>query len=68
MQVGVELRWSWSRHGSVFVRSGWEQQNWLGAGSFFGAAGPSAGEILGVTPDDHDVAFMGFFVSLGADW
>lgn len=68
MQVGGELRWSSPRGGALFVRGGWEQQNWLGAGSFFSAAGPSAGEILGVMPDDHDVGFMGFFVSLGADW
>lgn len=68
MQIGGELRWSLPRRGALFLRGGWEQQNWLGAGSFFGAAGTPAGEILGVQPDDHDLGFMGFFVSLGGDW
>jgi hypothetical protein len=68
MQIGGELKWQFCRRGALFLRSGWEQQVWLGAGSFFSSAGVPAGEILDIHPDDHDLGFMGFFVSLGANW
>jgi hypothetical protein len=68
MQVGGELNWHLPRRGALFLRSGWEQQVWLGAGSFFTSAGAPVGEILDIQPDDHDLGFMGFFVSLGANW
>ena len=68
MQIGGELNWHLPRRGALFLRSGWEQQVWLGAGSFFGSTGTPVGEILDVQPDDHDLGFMGFFVSLGANW
>ena len=68
MQIGGELKWQFRRRGALFIRGGWEQQVWLGAGSFFTSAGVPAGEILAIQPDDHDLGFMGFFTSLGANW
>ena len=68
MQIGVEFDWHFSRRGVLFLRSGWEQQVWLGTGTFFDTTGGAAVETIPVARDDHDVGFMGFFVSVGANW
>jgi len=68
MQLGLEWVRVFRRGGTTFFRFGWEQQHWFGAGTFFDGAATSPNDIFAIQPDDHDVAFMGFGVALGATW
>ena len=68
MQIGAQ----WTRHLPVgitlFARAAWEQQLWLGAGTFFGAASTVGNDVFGALPDDHDIAVMGLAATAGVNW
>jgi len=68
MQLGMEWAREFRRGRTTFCRFGWEQQHWFGAGTFFDGAQTSSNTIFAIQPDDHDVAFMGFGIALGATW
>jgi len=68
MQLGMQYRRCVGCWGEVFVRGVWEQQMWLGAGTFMRNRGSPTGATLDMRMDDHDVAFMGFAFSIGFKW
>jgi hypothetical protein len=68
MRLGIEWVREFSSGGTTFCRFGWEQQHWFGAGTFFDGAPSSPNDIFAIQPDDHDVAFMGYGIALGATW
>jgi len=68
VQLGLEWLRKFDRGRSVYFRFAWEQQHWFGAGTFFDGEPTTPHGILAITPSDHDVAFMGPAMALGAMW
>ncbi len=64
MQIGLQWTRCFPRLGKVAVRGTYDQQNWFGVGTFFATESSAANGMLGVQPDDHDIAFMGFSIGV----
>lgn len=64
MQIGLQWSRCFPHLGQVAVRGTYDQQNWFGAGTSFGTESSAANGMLGIQPDDHDLAFMGFSIGV----
>lgn len=64
MQIGLQWSRCFPRLGKVAVRGTYDQQNWFGTATSFGTESSAANGMLGIQPDDHDLAFMGFSVGV----
>jgi hypothetical protein len=67
MQIGLQWRRQITSAAGLFVRGGYEQQLWFGAGTFFRGERTPGDGILDIQPDDHDAAFMGFGLTVGLE-
>jgi len=64
MQIGLQWTRCLPRLGKLAVRGTYDQQDWFGEGTSFATESPAANGMLGVQPDDHDIAFMGFSIGV----
>ena len=64
-QIGFEWRKCTRWNTELFVRTGFEGQLWMGIGTAFDDASSVQDRFFDVDPDEHDVGFLGFVVSVG---